>query len=121
VNRIVKKLTTVSLVPMLAAVLTAPVLAVETAIGDLPTDLSGVRQRLFDIVIGIVAMGALTNFAIGAYQMMVSGDNPDQLLDAKGRMTASILGFIFLLSFVLIIRILGIKILGVAPLESIIK
>ncbi len=93
---------------------------VDTAIGCLPVNLEDVGAFLFGIAVEILGLLALIMFAIGGYQTMIAGDNPDVLQEGKAKMTAAITGFFFLLLFVVIIRMIGIEILGITPLWDVI-
>jgi hypothetical protein len=95
--------------------------SVNTLIGCLPfTNFGSIAETLFSLVAESVAAIAIIAFIAGAYQAMVSGDNPIQLQEAKQRMTMAIAGYFLLLLFVGIIQVLGVQLLGITPLQHVV-
>lgn len=93
----------------------------DTPIGCIPHDLPAATACLFGVFVNILAALAIIMFIAGGIQVMASGDNPEGLQEGKKKMTAAVSGFFFLLLFVVIIDMIGIRMLGISILSEVIK
>ncbi|KXK26790.1 MAG: hypothetical protein TR69_WS6001000811 [candidate division WS6 bacterium OLB20] len=85
------------------------------ALGCWDVSLNGIVTRLFQIGIGIIGGVMILRFIQAA--IMMQTDNPEQIREAKEIVSSAIIALIVLLGAVVILRFLGINVLGILPLD----
>ncbi len=80
--------------------------------GCIPTDIPGLAKTILGIGYGIGTLLAILFLIIGGYGVVTSTGDPEKLEKAKAQITAAVEGLVFLLLSVLILRIIGIDIIG---------
>ncbi len=85
---------------------------INTAIGCVRTDPVGLVQDFFKLAIGIGGGIALLLMILGAFQMITSAGNPEGVKAGKEQFTSAIEGLLFIIFAVLLLRIIGVDILG---------
>ncbi len=85
---------------------------IDTAIGCIPTDPVKFVQGFIRLAIGIGGGVALLLMILGAFEMITSAGNPDRLKEGQGRFTNAIIGLLFIIFSVLLMKIIGVDILG---------
>ena len=85
----------------------------KTALGNLPTDLSGLLTRVFSIALAIAGVVALGLIIASGYRLMISQGNPEQVKGAREQLTAAIVGLLFIIFSLVILQIIGAKILQI--------
>jgi hypothetical protein len=87
---------------------------VETTLGCIPSDPHDlVFTWLLPNALKLAALAAVALLIIGGYQFVGATGDMDKLAAAKSTITAAIAGFLFILCSVVILRIMGIDILGI--------
>jgi len=89
------------------------VTTINTAIGPISTDLKGLEKDVFGIVLGLSGGIALIMIIISGYKFMISQGNPEALKDAQEQLTSAIVGLLFIILSFVILRVIGIDILGI--------
>lgn len=86
---------------------------VETAIGTIPTDPSGLVQTIFRILLGLSGGVAMLLIIAAGYEMMTSQGNPEKVKGARERLTSAIVGLLFIIFSLAILQIIGVEILQI--------
>lgn len=89
-----------------------PTRGIPTAIGCIPTEPVPLIQTLLRFVIAIGGGIAFLFMLLGAFGMITSGDNPDALKEGQDRFYKAIEGLLFIIFAVLLLKIIGVDILG---------
>lgn len=84
---------------------------VNTALGPISTDITGLTQNIFSILLGLSGGTALLLIIAAGYQMMASQGNPEKVKEARERLTAAIVGLLFIIFSAAILQIIGVDIL----------
>lgn len=84
-----------------------------TAIGCVDYSRDGIITRLFQIGIGIIGGVMIIRFLQAA--IMMQTDNPEQIREAKELITSALIALVVLVGAVVILRFLGINVLGILP------
>lgn len=84
-----------------------------TAIGTINTNPDKLIGHLIALVLGIAGGVAVLLIIFSGYQMMVTGGNPEKLQEAKDRLTSAIVGLVFIIFSLALLRIIGIDILAI--------
>lgn len=85
---------------------------IKTAIGCISTDPVGLVKDFFKLAVGIGGGIALLLMIAGAFQMIASAGNPESIKEGKERFTNAIIGLLFVVFSILLLRIIGVDILG---------
>jgi len=85
----------------------------QTALGNLPTSLSGLLTRVFSIALSIAGVVALGLIIASGYRLMISQGNPEQVKGAREQLTAAIIGLLFIIFSLVILQIIGVNILKI--------
>jgi hypothetical protein len=85
----------------------------KTAIGDLPTTISGLLTMVFSIALSIAGVVALGLIIASGYRLMISQGNPEQVKNAREQLTAAIIGLLFIIFSLVILQIIGYNILKI--------
>lgn len=85
--------------------------SVDTALGSISTDPGGLVGSILRILLSVSGGVALLLIIAGGYQLMVSQGNPEKVKEARERITAAIVGLIFIIFSVTILQIIGVTIL----------
>lgn len=81
-----------------------------TALGDIPTDITGFAGRVLSIAIGLAGGIALILMVFGSIRVLTSSGDQQRLSAGRDTIIAAIAGLLFLIFSVLILRALGIVI-----------
>lgn len=84
---------------------------VNTALGPIQTDVAGLVQNIFVILLGLSGGTALLLIIAAGYQMMMSQGNPEKVKEGRERLTAAIVGLVFIIFSTAILQLIGIDIL----------
>jgi len=82
-----------------------------TALGCIPTDISGLIATIFTTLVGVLGGFILLCIIFEGMRIMTSAGNPEALKKAQEGITSCIIGFIVIFFSVLILRIIGVDIL----------
>ena len=85
---------------------------VKTALGCIPTDPTELVKAILRFVTAIAGGLAFLLMISGAFQMITSSGNPESLQAGKDRFSSAILGLLFIIFSVLLLKIIGVDILG---------
>lgn len=83
-----------------------------TALGDISTDISSFSSQFLSIAIGIAGGIALVLLVIGSIRVLVSAGNQQALAGGRDMIIAAVAGLLFLIFSILILKFIGLKILG---------
>ncbi len=86
--------------------------AIGTAVGCIRTNPADFIIDLLRFIIGISGGLAFLMMLLGAFQMLTSAGNPETLQAGRERLTSAIIGLLFVIFAVLLLRIIGVDILG---------
>jgi len=88
---------------------------IKTAIGCIPTEPKALIEALFKLGTGVGGGVAFLLMVSGVIQMMTAGSsaNAQQFTAGKDRLTGAIIGLLFIIFSVLLLRIIGFDILGI--------
>ncbi len=87
--------------------------SVYTAFGPIYTSPSGIVTSIFRILLGISGGVAILIIIFSGYQILASSGNPDTIQAARERMTAAIVGLLFMIFSLVILQIIGVDILQI--------
>lgn len=85
---------------------------VDTGIGCIPYQPEPFAKRIVQIIAGFAGGIALLLLLVGGVQFVTSSGDPDSLDEAKTKITAALSGLFFILFSVMVLRIIGVDILG---------
>jgi len=94
---------------------TGPTGTCDTALGNIPTNLKDFSTRLLSIATGIAGGIALILMVIGAIRVLMSSGDQQKLSGGRDMIVAAVTGLLFLIFSVLILKFIGINILGQVP------
>ncbi|MBI4040144.1 hypothetical protein HY389_02210 [Candidatus Daviesbacteria bacterium] len=86
---------------------------VNTAIGCIPTDPQALIQKVLQFATGAGGGIALLLMIYGAFQMMTSAGNPEQVKKGADQLTSAVIGLLFIIFSVLLLQIIGFNILNI--------
>lgn len=86
---------------------------VATAIGCIPTEPQALVQSLLKVILAASGGIALLMMAFGAIGMITSGGNAESLKNAQGRFTSAIIGLLFIIFAVFLLKVIGVDILAI--------
>lgn len=92
-----------------------------TAIGCVPTDPATLINSLLRFAVGISGGIALLLLIWGSFEMATSGGDPKALGEGRSRFVNALIGLLFILFSVILLKILSIDILGLNNFTSAIK
>jgi hypothetical protein len=81
--------------------------------GDISTDIGSFIQRLFAIILGLSGGIAVILIIIGGYRIAFSHGNPEKFQAARDTITSAIVGLLFIIFSMVILRIIGFDILHI--------
>jgi len=84
----------------------------KTAVGCIHTNPAGFAKDVLKFAIGISGGLAFLMMLLGAFQMLTSAGNPDNLKAGQDRLTSAVIGLLFVIFAVLFLQIIGANILG---------
>jgi hypothetical protein len=87
--------------------------SVKTAIGCIPTDPPTLINSLLKFSAGVAGGIALLLMAFGAIGLITSAGNEEAKKAAMGRFTSAIVGLVFILFSIVLLRIIGVEILNI--------
>jgi hypothetical protein len=85
---------------------------IPTAIGCIPTDPISLVQTVIQFVLAIAGGMAFLLMIMGAFGMITSAGNPEGINAGKDRFTKAVEGLLFVIFAVLLMKIIGVDILG---------
>lgn len=93
-------------------------IVISTAVRDFNLEPAGLVRGLFSILISISGGIALLLIIRSGYQIMTSKGDPEQLKEARERLTSAIIGLLFLIFSLVILQVIGVDILHIPGLSS---
>jgi len=87
--------------------------AVWTAFGCLPTDSGKFVETLLKFGSGIAGGIAFLLIIVGGFQIVMSAGNPEKLNEGKELVTSAIVGLLFIIFSIFLLRLIGVDILGI--------
>jgi len=91
--------------------------AVWTAFGCLPTDSGKFVETLLKFGSGIAGGIAFLLIVIGGFQIVMSAGNPEKLNEGKELVTSAIVGLLFIIFSIFLLRLIGVDILSIPGFE----
>jgi len=91
--------------------------AVWTAFGCLETDSEKFATRLIQFGSGLAGGIAFLLIILGGFQIVMSAGNPEKLNEGKELVTSAIVGLLFIIFSVFLLRLIGVDILGIPGFE----
>ena len=85
---------------------------IETAIGCIHTQPTVFVKDILKFIVAIAGGIAFLLMILGVFGMITSAGNPDNLQAGKDRLTSAIIGLLFVVLSVLLLKIIGVDILG---------
>lgn len=85
---------------------------IETAIGCIPTDPTAFVRGFLGFAVAIAGGIALLIMVFGSFKMITSAGNPDSLKEGQEMFTNAIIGLLFIIFSTLLLKIIGVDILG---------
>ncbi len=85
---------------------------VETGVGCVHTNPPDLAAGVIDLSIKIGGATAFLFLLMGAFRLVTSGGNPEAITHAKETMTSAIIGLLFIVFSVIILRTIGVQVLG---------
>lgn len=86
---------------------------IKTAIGCIHTDPEGFVKDFLSFAVGISGGLAFLMMLLGAFQMLTSAGNPETLQAGRERFSSAIIGLLIVVLAVLLLKIIGVDILGI--------
>lgn len=86
---------------------------INSAIGNIPTDIGGFVRLFFNVILWIAGAIALILIIISGYRFMTSRGNPEAVQNAQDQLTAALIGLIFIILAFVILQTIGTDFLGV--------
>ena len=86
---------------------------IATGLGCIPTDPTGLVNKILEIAIGVSSGIALLLLISGALKVLTSSGDPKAVMEGKDTITSAIAGLLLILLSVAILNIIGINILGI--------
>lgn len=87
--------------------------AVDTALGKIDTDPAKFIGKLFGILLGLSGGIALILIIYSGYKLMLAQGNPEAIQGARETLTSAIVGLLFIIFSVVILRVIGVDILHI--------
>lgn len=87
----------------------------ETALGNIPTSVKGFAEKILAVSTGIAGGIALILMVIGSVRVLASSGDPKAVGAGREMIVAAVAGLLFLIFAVLILRFIGVNILGGVP------
>ena len=91
---------------------------IKTGLGCIPTDPTGLVEKILQIAIGVASGIAMLLLIAGAFKVLTSSGDPKAVMDGKETITSAIAGLLLILLSVAILNIIGIQILGIPIWKS---
>jgi len=86
---------------------------VSTAIGPIDVDPQKFIASLFQRVLSIAGFAAIIIILIASYNLMFSGGNKEKIAGARETITAAVLGLLFIIFSIVLLKIIGVDILRI--------
>lgn len=90
--------------------------SIDTGLGCMPIDAEGMTKWTVKTVVGVAGGIALLMLIIGGVQFVSSSGDPDAIEEARGKITSALAGLILIIFSILIMKIIGIDVLGLPNL-----
>jgi hypothetical protein len=87
-----------------------------TAIGCVPSTAGAVITVLLSVGIALGAFFALIFIIIGGFEIMTNSTNPDEIKEGQQKIVNAVLGLLLIIFSVVLLRILGVDVLGLSAL-----
>lgn len=86
---------------------------IDTALGCIPTDFTGLFDKFFKLGIGIAGGIAFLLILFGGFQILTSAGNPERLAAGRELITSAITGLLMIIFSVFLLQLIGVDILGI--------
>jgi len=93
--------------------LQAQAIDIPTAVGDIPTEPTGFLEYLLKILFGIAGGIAFLLMILGSFQVITSSGNPDKVKAGQEIITSAVMGLLFIIFSIFILRFIGVEILAI--------
>jgi len=93
---------------------TPPIQGIETTIGCLPTDPQKLLEKFLPWFMGLAGGIAFFLMLAGAFTILTSAGNPEKVKVGQERLTSAIIGLLFIIFSVFLIRIIGLPIMEIS-------
>lgn len=90
---------------------------IKTAIGCIPTEPTALIQGFLKFATGIGGAIALLLMIAGSFQMIASAGNPETVKKGQEQFTNAIIGLLFIIFSVLLLKVIGVDILQIPGLK----
>jgi hypothetical protein len=84
-----------------------------TAIGCVPTNAEGIISKLINVALSIGGGITLLLILTGAFRLSVSAGDPKQAEEAKEQITAAVIGLLFIIFSITMLRFIGVQFLQI--------
>lgn len=84
----------------------------DTALGNIPTDPQGLATKILGVGVGLGGAFAFILMVIGSIRVLTSSGDPKNVAAGRDMIVAAIAGLLFIIFSVLILRFIGIQIIG---------
>ncbi|MDP2632107.1 MAG: hypothetical protein Q8P25_00085 [Candidatus Curtissbacteria bacterium] len=84
----------------------------KTGLGDIPTNAGAFVNKILSLAVGLAGGIALILMVIGSIRVLTSSGDQQKLSGGRDQIVAAVAGLLFLIFSVLILRFIGIEILG---------
>jgi hypothetical protein len=88
-----------------------------TAFGCLPTDSGKFAEMLLKYGVGIAGGIAFLLIIMGGFKIVMSMGNPEKVNEGKELVTSAIVGLLFIIFSIFLLRLIGVDILGIPGFE----
>ncbi|MBI1863679.1 hypothetical protein HYS03_00485 [Candidatus Woesebacteria bacterium] len=89
---------------------------IDTAVGCVPiTEINSFAAKVFGFAAGIAGGIAIFLIIVGGFQIITSQGDPYKLKEGREVLNSAILGLLFIIFAVFLLRVIGVDILGVIP------
>ncbi len=91
--------------------------SVHTALGDVPVDMGPLVRWFFDNMLGLVGAIALLLMIFAAAKIITSAGNPNKIKEGQEAFASVIMGLVFILLSLFLLRFIGVDILHLPGLQ----
>ena len=89
------------------------VFAIQTGLGEIPTEPGAFVNTVLKIALGIAGGIAFLLMVFGAFRLMTSTGNPEGVQEGWSILTSAIVGLLFIIFSVFLLRVIGVDILKI--------
>lgn len=90
---------------------------IETAIGCISADPSGLITKLFSVSLGIAGGIAFLMLILGGLQIQISAGNPERINAGREIIEGAIIGLLLIVFSIFILRVVGVDMIGIPGMK----